>query len=151
METTLNISADILEQIARAAQTRSISCSEMIVLLIQKATADIANPGRIGRMVKYQDRRTSPEWRIFHVQVREDMYEYWLDLRKLLKMSVSLILAYAVKKFLCKLIKINSTDNYLYKNYIIVKEVIDSVIVWKFIWGCPINLEKLINPETCIH
>jgi hypothetical protein len=148
METTLNIRADILEQISRAAQANGISCSEMIVLLIKKATADIANPGRIGRMVQYQGRRSTPEWRVFHVQVREDMYEYWLDLRKLLKMSVSLILAYAVKKFLCKLMKIKSTDNYLCKNYIIAKDIIDSVIVWKFIWGYPPNLEKLLDIET---
>ena len=148
METTLNIRADILEQIARMAQAQSISCSEMIALLIQKATADIANPGRIGRMVKYQSRRTSPEWRVFHVQVREDMYEYWLDLRRLLKMSVSLILAYEVKKFLYKLMKNNSTDNYRYKNYIIMQEIIDSVIIWKFIWGYPPNLEKLLDNET---
>jgi hypothetical protein len=98
-------------------------------------------------MVQYQGRRSSPEWRVFHIQVREDMYEYWLDLRKLLKMSVSLILAHAVKKFLCKLMKINSTDNYLCKNYIIIKEIIDSVIVWKFIWGYPPNLEKFLNHE----
>jgi hypothetical protein len=145
METTLNIRADILEQIARVANSNGISCSEMIALLIQQVTADIANPGRIGRMVQYQGRRSTPEWHVLHVQVREDMYEYWLDLRKLLKMSVSLILAYAVKKFLCKLMKINSTDNYLCKNYIIAKEIIDSVIVWKFIWGYPPNLKKLLD------
>jgi hypothetical protein len=148
METTLNIRADILEQITRAANSNSISCSEMIALLILQVTADIANPGRIGMMVQYQGRRSSQDWHVFHVQVREDMYEYWLDLRKLLKMSVSLILAYAVKKFLCKLMKINSTDNYLCKNYIIIKEVIDSVIVWKFIWGYPPDLGKLVNHKT---
>jgi hypothetical protein len=148
METTLNIRADILEQITSAANSNSISCSEMIALLIQQVTADIAEPVRIGRMVQYQGRRSSQDWHVFHVQVREDMYEYWLDLRKLLKMSVSLILAYAVKKFLCKLMKINSTDNYLCKNYIIIKEVIDSVIVWKFIWGYPPDLGKLVNHKT---
>ena len=148
METTLNIRVDILEQIAGAAISKGISCSEMIVLLIQKVTVDIADPGRIGRMVQYQGRRSSHDWRVFHVQIREDMYEYWLDLRKLLKMSVSLILAYAVKRFLSNLYNINRTDNYPCKNYIIVKDVIDSVIVWKFIWGYPPNLEKLINHET---
>jgi hypothetical protein len=148
METTLNIRADILEQIARAAHANKISCSEMIELLLQQVTADIADPGRIGRMVRYQVRCSSQEWRVFHVQVREDAYEYWLDLRKLLKMSVSLILAFAVKKFLCKLMKINSTDNYLCKNYIIIKDIIDSIIVWKFVWGYPPNLEKFINYKT---
>jgi hypothetical protein len=63
-------------------------------------------------------------------------------------MSVSLILSYAVQRFLGKPMNINSTDNYLGKNYIIMQEVIDSVIVWKFIWGYPPNLEKLINHNT---
>ena len=145
MESTLNIRADILEQIARAANSNGISRSEMIAHLIKQVTADIADPEHIGRMVRYQGRRRPKEWRVFHVQVREDMYEYWLDLRKLLKMSVSLILAYAVKKFLGKPLNIHSTDNYLCKHYIIMKEVIDSVIVWKFIWGFPPNMEKYLQ------
>ncbi len=119
----------------------------MIVFLIQKMMSNITDPGRIGRMVQYQEKRDPSEWRVFHVRVREDVYEYWLDLRKLLKMSVSLILAYAVKKFLSKLLKIKTTDNYQFKNYLIVKEIINSVIVWKFIWGIPPNLDTLIRNE----
>jgi len=142
METTLNIRADVLKQIVCAAQANRISCSDMIALLIGKVAAG-AGSVRTGSMIQYQGRRSSPEWHVFHVQVREDTYEYWLDLRKVLKMSVSLILAYAVKRFLCKLINFKSTDNYRCINYIIVKEVIDSFIVWKFIWGCPPNLERL--------
>jgi hypothetical protein len=144
MKTTLHIRNDILDQIKSAAKTNNISCSEIIFLLIKKITADIPNPGKIGRMVKYQNRGRPEDWHKFHVQIREDMYEYWLDLRKLLKMSVSLILANAVKKFLFKPISMKGSDNYLCKNYIIVKEVIDSVIVWKFFWGWPPNLENHI-------
>src|SRR5271157_2576208 len=145
METTLNIRVDILEQIKKIAQINGIPCSEIIFLLIRKVTADITNPGRIGRLVQYQTRCKPDAWHVFHVQVREDMYEYWLDLRKLLKMSVSLIIAYAVKKYLIKPIKIISTDNNLCKNYIIIKKEIDSVIIWNYIWGWPPNLSKLIR------
>jgi len=133
MKTTINIQINIFEQIVEAAKTHGISSSEMILLLINKIAADIAIPEKIGSLVKYQTRRKPKDWHVFHVQVREDMYEYWLDLRKLLKMSVSLILAIAVKKFLSKPLKIKTSDNYLCKNYIIIKEVIDSVIIWKFI------------------
>jgi hypothetical protein len=145
METTLNIHTDILEQIAKAAQSNHISRSEMILFLIKKVARDISNPGRIGRLVQYQDKARPEDWRVFHVKVREDMYEYWLDLRKLLKMSVSLILAHAVKRYLDKPMKVDRTDNNLCKNYIILKEVIDSVIIWKFVWGFPPNLKKLFN------
>ena len=105
---------------------------------------DISDPGRMGKMVQYQNRRNPDAWHTFHLQVREDDYEYFLDLRKLLKMSVSLILAYAVEKFLDKLLKNNNTDNNRYCNYVIVKDVIDDIICWKFIWGFPPNLEKFI-------
>jgi hypothetical protein len=144
METTLNIHTDVMEQIVIAAQYHCISCPEMIMLLMKKVTGDIGNPKCLGKMVKYQSRQKPENWHKVHVRPREDMYEYWLDLRKLLKMSVSLILAYAVKRYLNKLLKINNADNYLCKNYIITKEVIEETIIWKFIWGYPPKLEKFI-------
>ena len=144
METTLNIRTDISEKITLAARSRDISRSEMIVILIKKVMDDISNPGRIGKLVQYQDRRDPDEWHTFHLYVREDDYEYFLDLRKLLKMSVSLILAYAVEKFLDKLMKRNITDNNRFRNYVIIKDVIDNIICWRFIWGFPPNIEKLI-------
>jgi len=142
METTINIRIDILEMISSAAQQKGISRSELITILIKKFMDDIANPGRIGKMIQYQKRCKTGSWHKFHLCVREDEYEYFLDLRKLLKMSASLILAYAVDKFLNKIMGSKETDNYRYKNYIIAMEMMDNVICWKFIWGFPPNLEK---------
>jgi hypothetical protein len=145
METTLNIRTDILEKIAIAAQSMNISYSAMIVILIKKTMDQISDPARLGRMVQYQERSNSDDWHTFHVQLRVDDYEYFLDLRKLLKMSVSLILAYAVKKFLSKLTEKDITDNNRHINYTVIKEVIDNIICWKFLWGYPPNIEKLCN------
>jgi hypothetical protein len=143
METTLNIDLDIFNQIDAAATSYGISRSELIIVLIKKAMDDISDPGRIGTMVRYQKRKNNRQWHVFHLQVRMDDYEYFLDLRKLLKMSVSLILAYAVNKYLNKL-QLNKTDNYSYKNYVIIKEVINNVISWRFIWGFPINIRQFL-------
>ena len=146
METTLNIHADILEKINIGAQASGMTRSRFIVCLIQKVMQDITNPECIGSMVRYQKRKPLKEWNIFHLQLQLDEYEYFLDLRKLLKMSVSLILAYAVKKFLDKKIREKLTDNYqTFHNYIIAKEVIDNIICWKLIWGFPPNLNKFIR------
>jgi hypothetical protein len=145
METTINVRTDISEKITLAARSRGISRSEMIVILIKKVMDDISSPGRFGKLVQYQDRRSPNEWQTFHVQVREDDYEYFLDLRKLLKMSVSLILAYAVEKFMDRLMKRAYTDNNRYRNYIVIKDVVDNIICWKLIWGFPPNIEKLFN------
>jgi len=143
METTMNIHTDILKQITYAARLRGISRSRIIVALIKEAMNDIPDPGRLGHMVKYQKRMKPCDWHLFHLQVGEDEYEFLLDMRKLCKMSVSLILAYAVGKYLSKLMKNKNTDNYRFKNYIIVREYIDDVICWKFIWGIPLNLGVL--------
>ena len=100
MDTTLNIRTDILEQIEKAANLKHISCSGVIAFLIKKVADDITNFGRIGQIVQYQCRHHLEKYRITHVQFREDVYEYCQDLRKLLKMSASLILAYAVGRYL---------------------------------------------------
>ncbi len=148
METTLNLHNSILEKLARAASIKRISRSEMIILLLKNAMNEIPDPGRLGMMVRYQKKSRPEDWHRFHLRLRMDEYEFFLDLRKLLKMSVSLILAYAVNKFLNSILKNNITDNNRYKNYIIIKEYIDSIICWKFIWGYPRNIEKYIFPDN---
>jgi hypothetical protein len=45
MKTTLNIRMEILEQIARAAQTQKMSCFNMIFLLINKSPATWRSTG----------------------------------------------------------------------------------------------------------
>ncbi len=144
METTLNIHTDILEQINRAAQLRCISRSDMIVVLIKRIMDDVSNSVRFGRMIRYQERSCPDTWHTVHVQLRPDDYEYLLDLRRLLKMSVSLILAYAVKRYLNRIMEKKKTDNYQYKNYVIIKEVFNNTICWRLIWGYPPGIEKIL-------
>ncbi len=137
METTLNIHREILNQISEAAQIRSISRSEMIAYLLKEVMGEISDHGSLGSTVKYQKGRKPCNWHRFHVTVKDDMYEYWQDLRKLLKMSVSFILAFAVRKYLSKLMNKKIADNYRFLYYSIKKEVEKNVIIWKNIWGLP--------------
>ena len=145
MKTTLNIHTEIIEKISKAAHIRGISRSEMIIILIKQSMNHISNPGRLGSLVRYQKKSMAANWHKFHIRLRIDDYEYFLDLRKLLKMSVSLILEQAVHKFLPKLLKQNDRDNYQHKNYIIVPEIVDDIISWRFIWGYPIHIKKLFS------
>jgi hypothetical protein len=145
METTINIHTDILEKIQAAARTGGVSCSGLIILLFKKVMEDMPGPGKQGRRIRYQRRGKQEDWFMFHLQLREDEYEYLLDLRKLLKMSVSLILAYAVKKYLAALSKKDYTDNYQFRNYVVSREIFHNVICWRFIWGFPPDIEQLIK------
>ena len=93
METTINVHTEILEKIKETAVSKGISCSRMIRILMQKVMAEDMQYVRMGRLVKYQKRCRKEDWRKFHVKLRGDEYEYFHDLKKILKMSVSLILA----------------------------------------------------------
>ena len=135
METTLNIRTDIMYQISRSAKAHGMCCSELIVILLKKVMKDIGNPDCMGMLVQYQARRRPEEWHTFHIKWKEYDYEYFQDLRRLLKKSISLLLAHAVRKFLSKKNKINRNDNYLYVNYSIIKELINNITSWRFIWG----------------
>ncbi len=145
METTLYIQDDILKKITMAAHAGNMSRSELIVVLFKKAMDDVSRPSRFGGMVQYQQRNNREKRKVFHLVLREDDYEYLLDLRKLLKMSVSLILAIVVNKFIGKPAKIIITDNNRYKNYVIIKEMVGGIICWRFFWGYPPNIETYIQ------
>lgn len=136
METTININLEIMKKIENASKKLEISCSDVIIILMKNVMADLKNHEDLGIMVRYQ--KSSPgNWHVFHINLRQDDYEYFLDLRKLMKMSVSNILAYAVMKYLIIIRRKNITDKYLFKNYVIFKELIDSVITWRLVWGFP--------------
>ncbi|MBN1496450.1 MAG: hypothetical protein JXA07_06755 [Spirochaetes bacterium] len=145
METTLHVNTVILRQLIAAAQTLRISRSDLIIMLLKKLMNDISRPSRFGRMVQYQERNDKESWKTVHLTVREDDYEYLLDLRKLLKMSVSRILAFAVKKYLGKLNKKNITDKNHYKNYVIIKEFVNNIVCWRLFWGYPPNIERFLS------
>ncbi len=145
METTVNISTNNLEKITRTAQSLGISRSAMFIMLIKMVMDDIPEPGNFGTLVRYQARKIQSDWNTFHLKVREDDYEYLLDLRKFLKMSVSLIIAYAIKKFLGKIHDKDMTDNNRYKNYVLIKEMIDNIICWRLFWGYPPSIGEHIN------
>lgn len=145
METTLNIHKNVLAKVTEAAALQGISCSAMIRLLIHRLMDDNMDPIVIGRLIRYQKRCELGEWRTFHIQFREDEYEYFIDLRKILKMSVSLILACAVKKYL-KNKNIQETDNnlYIHKNYVAIREFIGNIQCIKLFWGYPLLIEQHI-------
>ncbi len=145
MRTTLNIQLEIYQKLVIAARLNGISNSEMISFLIKKAVSQGLTPGQLGRPVRYQSKRLPGTWKVIHAKFREDDYEYFLDLRKLLKMSVSLILANSVNLILDNGSIKENIDNYYFQNYIIIKDFIDNIVVWKIIWGYPKNLESHIR------
>jgi hypothetical protein len=138
IETTLHVHKCIFEKLDNAALRNMRSRTSIIKLLIQRTMRDHRRMIKTYSRIKYQKRDIKENWNIIHIVLNEYEYEYFLDIRKFFKMSVSFILAYAVMRYLDELLKMGkSTDNYCYNSYILIKETVDGIVCWKTYWGIP--------------
>ena len=145
IETTINIHVGTLEMINKISRICQISRSRVIKNLLKKVMGRELNSFSFNKCIKYQKSDAKVNWHKFHIILDTDEYEFFLDLRKFFKRSVSAIVSYAVKKYYKQMIKFKKTDNYLFKNYIIIKETIDNVITWKICWGYTEKMLKTIH------
>ncbi|MFC1670902.1 hypothetical protein ACFL20_10965 [Spirochaetota bacterium] len=144
IETTLNINIEKMKMLKKASCFTGESMSKIIIILLKKIMTDNRIKANINRSIKYQKKDNINNWHRFHIYLRENDYEYFLDLRKIYKMSVSHLLSYAIKRFLNEILKGGNTDNYRFTNYILAKQDISGVIIWQLFWGIPENLEKIL-------
>jgi hypothetical protein len=126
--TTINMHMSVHEKISDTAKYLSTS------------QRDIA--------VKYQDDDLKENWHCFHVKLSDDEYDFFIDLRKFYRLSVSRLLALAVKKYLSQVIsefKMKLVDNYVYfKHYDLNYEVGDGYIAWKIYWRTPESMSDTV-------
>lgn len=147
METTINIHKNIMKMLDKGTETTRKSRTFIIKSLMQRMMSDNQKMLKSYSRIKYQRRDEKENWQQLHLILNEYEYEYYLDMRKLFKMSVSFILAYAVVRYLDEVMneltnRNIDTDNYTYRNYIFVRKTIDNIICWHLYWGIP---EKLTD------
>ncbi len=149
IETTINMNVITMEKINKISSACNISKNKVIKKLLKMVMSKDLNSFPTNRCVKYQESDSKENWQKFHLLLDVDEYEYFIDLRKFFKMSVSAIVAYSVNKYFKKLMKskIKTIDNYLFKNYILIKETINNVITWRLFWGYPEKIEKILNTQ----
>ncbi len=144
IETTVNIRSEVLEKISDAASSDNISKSEIISILLVMFSKGCSKRSKMFSTVRYQQANSHRSFHKLHVLIRHDIYEKCIDMRKLLKMSVSYILACAVERYLKEIIISSNeikdkkiTDNY-YSNYIFIsKWHDDGVYSYTIYWGMP--------------
>jgi hypothetical protein len=138
IETTLHVHKSILEKLDIGADVTGRSRTSIIKLLIQRIMKDNKRMIKTCSRVQYQERDVKENWSRVNIVFNEYEYEYCQDLRKFFKMSISLILAWAVLIYLDELLKKNkSTDKYFYRNYLFIRKIIDNTICWQIYWGIP--------------
>ena len=152
IETTINIHTTILYMLGEASLSTGRSRNFIIVLLLKRVMEENRNMLRFNTAVKYQEEDPLKQWHKFHIQYRNDMYEFCHDLRKFYKMSVSKILALSVIRYLDEVVRglierdvRYTTDNYLFSCYLFIQEVTEGAILWKYSWGIPIKINNIFS------
>lgn len=139
IRTTLHLDASIIEAIAEAARAAGLDRDQVVSSLMRRCAEEAKKRPGVWMRVRYQERREGENWRRMHVAFNPDGYEHSIDMRKMLKMSVSFIVAFAVEHYLEEVLDIlrNVGDNYCYRNYAMLQVSIDEVICWVICWGIP--------------
>ena len=151
IETTVHIHKKTLEMLNKSANLTGETRTYIISLLMQKVMNNNHEKLKFFSRIRYQEQDKKVNWHRLHITLNEYEYEYYLDMRKFFKMSVSFILARAVRRYLNEVVyklldKNVITDNYRYRNYIFIKDTTeDEIICWKIYWGLPNSLANIIQ------
>ncbi len=142
IDTTININTSIFGMISRAVLLTGQPKNLIISSVMRRLADDYERLVQPWSRVRYQKRDAAGNWRLMHLSLKPDEYEFFLDLRKVFKFSVSCLIANAIEKYLDEILnKIHrGADNYWYENYMFSCVIVDGVICWILSWGVPRTL-----------
>ena len=151
IKTTINFKVPVFNKVKKAAKTLGVSKSYIVKELLKLVMNNKCDKAISGSAVLYQtDDPDEENWHKFHITFRDDENEYFPDTRKILKESVSSLVAFAVKEFLDVLMGLKPKtplrgDNYVFCHYVISPSTEHGVISWRIYWGLPANLAELLE------
>jgi hypothetical protein len=141
IKTTVHIHIDTLDRLSRAAERTGVSRKDIISAYLRRFANDRAGRPKPWSRVRYQGRDLKEKWRKMHVTLNQDEYEFFLDLRKVFKASVSRCIAIALEMYEKETASPNQKehlkDNYPYRNYVFAWCDVGGVLCWVFYWGLP--------------
>ena len=151
MRTTININKDLKKKLINTADMLHMSSNDLISILIKTVISKNYFKMNTSQGVRYQESDPEKKWATLHVALDQHLYDASLDFRKFCKISVSLLISFAIINFLDILIeklvntKMNNkeVDNYPF-NYIAISKMFDDIQGFIVIWGIP-NEKKLKN------
>ncbi len=118
-ETTTCISYNHLEILSSYSEKMNIPIRTLIVYLIMYSAKHEKNQVNAFKRVAYRKRNPENPWKRLHLVVYYSEYEFFLDVKKLWKMSLAKIIEFCMEnvldefiQYFSKLIKEINTDNY---------------------------------------
>lgn len=156
IETTCMMHEEAIGLLKEAEQITGKKRIELVILAMRKMLGNHAAYIRKYNRVEYQKRfdNETGERIVKHrvkVRILEREYDYFQDMRKFFRRSISLIMAIAIKEYLHviidELLTGNNidTNNYTYENYALIEKCIKNITTFHIWWGIPPKLKHLLR------
>ncbi len=136
IKSSININIVKLSMLENFSANNGFSISEVVTLLLRKILKDGNFNARKFSAVKYQDVDPDKNWDNLTVYYNEVDYEFFTDMRKFFKESVSLLLAKAIDLFLDTILSESDEilHNYVYSDWDIHKINTPTEVIWSIFW-----------------
>ena len=148
-QTSFYMSERVFDKLQAASHRTGESICDLISQMMYRYAKDHKARRIAVGTVKYQDRDVNENWKVFRVALDEDDYELYTDMRKVLKRSVSFIIALAVEKYLEAIVNalLEYLDCYSRLFYAAKGKDSEDHVIWIYKW----RIEQKIPTEKLIH
>ena len=137
--TTLNLEQSVYQKLKDLAEQKDISVSTAIVILMKYLSREVQHRKMPERLVEYQKLSEGEEWHSCHVYWSFSEYQHFVDMRNFLKMSVSFLVAEALRRYGFLLLNFSDEelwdDKNLLPHYSFAKKTISGQQFFIIGWG----------------
>ena len=139
IKSSVNINIKKLSLLENFSEANELSINEVIVLLLRKILEDGKYSAKKFRAVKYQEVDPDKNWDTLTVYFENVDYEFFTDMRKFFKESVSLLLSKAIDLFLDTILSEVEEIllNYANSDWDIRRDDIEMGAIWTIYWIKP--------------
>ncbi len=144
IKSSVNINISKLSLLENFSEANELSVNEVVTLLLRKILKDGKYSARKFRAVKYQEIDPDKNWDTLTVYFEDVDYEFFTDMRKFFKESVSLLLSKAIDLFLDTILTEVKEIllNYANSDWDIRKDDVEIGVIWSIYWIKPGKHQK---------
>ncbi len=144
IKSSVNINTVKLSLLENFSKDNELSVNEVVSLLLRKILEDGKYSEKKFRAVKYQKIDPDKNWNTLTVYFEDVDYEFFTDMRKFFKESVSLLLSKAIDLFLDTILSEVEEIllNYANSDWDIRRDDVEIGVIWSLYWKKPGQTQK---------
>jgi len=139
IKSSVNINIGKLSLLENFSEVSKLPVNEIVALLLRKIMKDGKYSAKKFRAVKYQEIDPDKNWDTLTVYFEDVDYEFFTDMRKFFKESVSLLLSKAIDLFLDTILSEVEEIllNYADSDWDIRRDDVETGVIWSIFWIKP--------------